>query len=352
MQKRVTSYDVAKKAGVSQATVSYVLNGSSRQTISPKTRERVLAAARELNYFPNNAARSLRQESTGYICVVTNKTLGHPRYAETVQALRSELEKNGYSILLANEKEEPEADHPSYLRDFFSRKVDGIVYIGADGKPVSDDVLELVRKHSIPFLAYDCKLAAPDISSVDLNYEHGIRSAAEELLNSGCKKLLYICPEGNTPQEYSRKQAFNEFCEERSVPNDLYQLDMRSIIENELERGYGSLLPSLEEAKQPLWYRGLKETLRHLPPDTGIICAWRVMMDFTVSLLLEGGQQNPLAVLTDERVWYPYPAPVFVSALPNRQAGVLCAEGIIEAIKEPQTAFKRSVHTQPAKKLW
>nr|WP_269439691.1 LacI family DNA-binding transcriptional regulator [Arthrobacter sp. zg-Y40] len=60
VERRATSHDVAKAAGVSRATVSYVLNGRTGQSISASTRDRVLAAARELGYIPSTAARTLR----------------------------------------------------------------------------------------------------------------------------------------------------------------------------------------------------------------------------------------------------------------------------------------------------
>lgn len=61
MHRKVTSHDVARAAGVSRATVSYVLNGRSAQSISPATRERVLSAAQDLGYTPSAAARTLRR---------------------------------------------------------------------------------------------------------------------------------------------------------------------------------------------------------------------------------------------------------------------------------------------------
>src|SRR5215467_5955695 len=63
-RRRTTSYDVAKLAGVSQSTVSFVLSGREGITISNETRQRVLAAARQLGYSPNAAARSLARQQT------------------------------------------------------------------------------------------------------------------------------------------------------------------------------------------------------------------------------------------------------------------------------------------------
>src|SRR6201982_4133060 len=70
MTRRVTTYDVAREAGVSRTTVSHILNKHPRVTLSEKTRERVLAAARKLGYVPNSAAQMLvtgRSQTIGLI---------------------------------------------------------------------------------------------------------------------------------------------------------------------------------------------------------------------------------------------------------------------------------------------
>ena len=88
-KRAVTSRDVAEAAGVSQATVSLVLNGASGNIrVSGVTRERVLAAAAALGYAPNHAARSLRRRSTNVIALIL-PALDNPYHAEVVVAAQA-----------------------------------------------------------------------------------------------------------------------------------------------------------------------------------------------------------------------------------------------------------------------
>ena len=90
MEKRVTGKDVARRAGVTAATVSYVLNGSQKQCVSDATRARVLEAARELGYVPDRTAKSLRRRESGALGVVIEKNLSTPRFSTNVQGMLEE----------------------------------------------------------------------------------------------------------------------------------------------------------------------------------------------------------------------------------------------------------------------
>ncbi|WAP51938.1 LacI family DNA-binding transcriptional regulator [Arthrobacter sp. ATA002] len=99
MDRRVTSTDVAQAAGVSRATVSYVLNGSAGQSISAATRERVLAAARQLGYTPSTAARTLRRgRSDLVLMLLPPEPLGRA-LAMIVDAASEQLELQGRRLV-------------------------------------------------------------------------------------------------------------------------------------------------------------------------------------------------------------------------------------------------------------
>jgi DNA-binding LacI/PurR family transcriptional regulator len=99
--KRVTSRDVAEKAGVSRATVSYVLNDVQDQRISAETRARVRDAARRLGYTPDPAARALRGGTTDLVLVANPPWMLSPPVAAGVTAAAGQLEDRGYTPLLA-----------------------------------------------------------------------------------------------------------------------------------------------------------------------------------------------------------------------------------------------------------
>ncbi|WP_433293172.1 LacI family DNA-binding transcriptional regulator [Actinoplanes sp. CA-030573] len=98
--RRVTSADVAELAGVSRATVSYVLNDTPRQTISPSTRTRVLDAAARLGYAPSAAARTLRTgRSDVVLCLLPDWPIG-PEVGSMLGNLSAALARHGYTFVV------------------------------------------------------------------------------------------------------------------------------------------------------------------------------------------------------------------------------------------------------------
>src|SRR5262245_47036129 len=103
-RQRVTSKQVAQQAGVSQTTVSFVLNGVENSSISPETRQRVLKAAKELNYVPDMAARALARGRSNNIALV----LGQPHQQifidefipKILTGLRQVTQQHGFRILV------------------------------------------------------------------------------------------------------------------------------------------------------------------------------------------------------------------------------------------------------------
>ncbi|MPZ73914.1 MAG: LacI family DNA-binding transcriptional regulator, partial [Nitriliruptorales bacterium] len=93
----VTSHDVARAAGVSQATVSRVLSGSPR--VAPKTRDRVLEALRQTGYTPNLVARAMRTRRTGTVGVVV-ASITNPFYPQVIEAVASQLAAAGSRMIL------------------------------------------------------------------------------------------------------------------------------------------------------------------------------------------------------------------------------------------------------------
>ena len=98
--KRVTSADVARLAGVSRATVSYVLNDTPRQTISPGTRDRVRDAAAQLGYSPSAAARTLRTgRSDVVLCLLPDWPIG-PEVGSSLRHLSAALARHGLTLVV------------------------------------------------------------------------------------------------------------------------------------------------------------------------------------------------------------------------------------------------------------
>src|SRR5579875_2518708 len=120
--------DVAKKAGVSTATVSRVLNGAS--TVQAHYRELVLDAVEELGYKPNRVARNLRRQQAEMIGVVVSD-IENPHFTEMVRAVEDAAYHLGYRVLLCNTDETAEKQR-AYLDVLAAERVLGVVLSPSD----------------------------------------------------------------------------------------------------------------------------------------------------------------------------------------------------------------------------
>ena len=122
-ERQASVGDVAKRAGVSVGTVSNVMNGSS--VVKPETREKVLAAARELNYIPNRAGRMLKTDQTKLIMLAIPDT-SNEIYFGMIEGVLTTIKEKGYSMLLyyTNALEEEELKTIGLLQE---RLIDGLI---------------------------------------------------------------------------------------------------------------------------------------------------------------------------------------------------------------------------------
>jgi LacI family transcriptional regulator len=120
-----TLRDVARRAGLSAATVSRALSG--HPYVDAQTRTRALRAARELGYRPNALARALRVQATNTIGLII-PDIRNDFYAESATVLQGALEEHGYRLVLCISNSDPAHDR-SYLRTLVEHRVDGIVHV-------------------------------------------------------------------------------------------------------------------------------------------------------------------------------------------------------------------------------
>lgn len=119
----VTVHDVARRAGVSQPTVSLVLSGHPTARVAPATRERVREAAEELGYRPNVVARGLQQRRSFALGVVV-PDLRNPFSIDVISGAERVAAEEGYAVLLCDARERAVTDH---LAELQSRWIDGVI---------------------------------------------------------------------------------------------------------------------------------------------------------------------------------------------------------------------------------
>src|SRR6266481_7598844 len=132
-----TSFDVARKAGVSQAAVSYVFNGQQNRHVSEATREKILKAAHELGYHAHPSARSLRKGQSDEICCIINAPPSFFSY-KLYLSLQQQIVVHGYIPVFYTSPDTPTPRWRETLLGMFARRPAGLIM--SQLTDTSDDV--------------------------------------------------------------------------------------------------------------------------------------------------------------------------------------------------------------------
>jgi DNA-binding LacI/PurR family transcriptional regulator len=211
--KQVTIKDIAKKAGVSQATVGRVIGGYG--SVSSKAKEKVLKVVKELNYVPNSIAQSMKNKRTKTIGVVVGK-LGNPFFSEIVNAIEATGAKLGYTVVISNTDEDPKKELEC-LRTLYSKQIDGII-IATTLRP--DTVLDAASKKfysgSIPTVYIDRELPFLQELCVLTDNYFGAYKATEYLIEMGHRNIGIIAGT-NTSTMHRRIEGYKRALMEHNI---------------------------------------------------------------------------------------------------------------------------------------
>ena len=187
---RATLREVARQAGVSPATASFVTTGREDMRISEAARQRVLRAAHELNYRPNLMARSLRTKVTRTIALLSD-TIATEQYAGAViyGSLAAALE-HGHLLFIGETEGDPRVE-ANLIEELLSRQVDGFVYASTYTRPAR--IPRVLRGQ--PLVLLNC--TSPDRKTPAILPDElgGGRMAAQALLDAGHRTGIYVVGE-------------------------------------------------------------------------------------------------------------------------------------------------------------
>lgn len=206
--------DVAKLAQVSPTTVSRVINNHAH--LSEKTKNKVYQAMKELNYQPNNLARSLQGKSTQLIGVIFSD-VKNPFFGELVSRVEKILSSKNYKIILCNSADNPQKEI-DYLRMLMANQVDGII-AGAHNLGIEE-----YKQAGLPIISFDRYLSdnIPIVSSD--NYQGGVL-AAQALYQAGAKKLAIFKGKNNAGSPTNgRLEGYQEFASKKGLEVAIHEL--------------------------------------------------------------------------------------------------------------------------------
>ncbi len=215
-QNQVTSIDVAKLAGVSQPTVSRAFDPNS--PVSPKTRERVLAAAAELGYTPNVIARSLKSRSTNIVGIVLHNLTESFFYPNVLEKFTLKLQAIGKQVLLFRAPRNRTVDE--ILPQVLGYRVDALVI--ASTTPGRKIIHESARTGT-PVILLNRFAPDTEANAVCCDNEAGGRQVANAFLDAGHQKIAYIAGNRNTATNLMRKKGFSEQLQARGYADLLVE---------------------------------------------------------------------------------------------------------------------------------
>lgn len=183
-KKRVTSYDVAREAGVSQSAVSRVFRPGL--SVSEKTREKVLATAKRMGYKPNAIARMLITKSSGLVAVIVSSR-ANLNYPEVLSLLNKQIiERNKRVLLFTLDDAEGLND---LLEQLWTFQVDGVIALAAH---FDHNSIQEFEQHQIPVVLYNRQVDDHSVSSVCVNHEQGLKQLVDLLVKNQHQDYLII----------------------------------------------------------------------------------------------------------------------------------------------------------------
>ncbi len=234
-----TMKDIAKSAGVSQATVSRVISGNT--SVDPEIRMKVMEWVRKLDYHPNIIAQSLVGSRSLLIGVIIND-ISNPFFSEIIKAVESEAAKYGYSIILCNTDGNLEKEK-KYINVLKSYKADGILMVPSD---MNLKNYKSMQKGEIPVVVITRDV--PGFSCISISHYNAGKEVARHLINMGYSKFVFIGTEEDEKfkgfKEQIENSGFNSSKDlaainDRQQQNSIYNNLQEFISKNSDNQGIG-----------------------------------------------------------------------------------------------------------------
>lgn len=208
-RKKATSSDVAKRAGVSQATVSMVLNKKYNVSFSRETVERVEQAARELGYrLPSR--KNLKENKKEKLIVVFCPTLTSPYYVLLLQGIESVANKQGFGVFICNTQRDAKLEE-KYLKMMPAMQPQGIIYTCNPHPDFQEQVEELAKE--IPLVIISNKEKTTTVDAINQDNTVVGKMMARHLLDLGHRKVAFITPP-LTKRQWQRRKRVDGFVRE------------------------------------------------------------------------------------------------------------------------------------------
>ncbi len=248
-KRAATMSDIARQAGVSQTTVSFVLNNHpSSANIAAETRNRILETAKKLAYRPNLAARGLRTNQTHTIGFVADEITTTPYAVNIIKGAQDVAWAHGKLLLIVNIGSDASIKETA-IEMMLERQVEGIIYAAMYHREVALPA----NMFEGPAVLLDCFCADRSLPSVVPDEVQGGRTATEVLLKKGHRRIGFINELNPIPASSGRLEGYKQALQAYDIPFD-------------------ESLVRLHHCTAAGGYQGAQELMHLSEPPTAIFC--------------------------------------------------------------------------------
>lgn len=193
IQKRPTIRDVAKLAGVSPSTVSFVINNTKGQTISEETRERIIDCAKQLGYRSSYSATRIRRGNARTIAVLSSYRREALYFLDMINGVASETSAAGFGLIFCPCNREKE---PRLCLDYYQEgRIDGVVFISSahsEQDSMEKEYIDFFQSNHIPFTVVYGYTRHDGICYSNANMYADGYNATRALIDRGCRSIQFI----------------------------------------------------------------------------------------------------------------------------------------------------------------
>jgi LacI family transcriptional regulator len=272
--KRPTINDIAKRVGLSKASVSRALNG--KQDVDPETRKRVLKVAAQVGYVPSASARALSNGRSNCLGLLV-PTLTWPWILEVLRGVAEEIERSGYSLILYTTSGGEDSEREFMSQVVPAGAVDGLALVIPLGML---EYIERLAKGGLPVVVVDDRGHYPDLPTVATTNIEGGRSATLHLVERGRRRIAML----NGPRDFGcnrdRLEGYKSALQKAGL-----QFDPKLVVDSDFkESGGASAMTTLLAADPKLdavfvandvmafgAMRALRNSGRRVPDDVAVV---------------------------------------------------------------------------------
>ncbi len=208
--KSVTIRDVARAAGVSVATVSYVLNNSGR--VGRPTQRAVLSAVRNLDYVANLNARNLAKDASQTLGMIVSD-IENPFFPEVIKGFEQRAREQSYNVILSDTNYDAAVMTDAATR-MLRQRVRGVCFVTSE---VSLETIRQIKARQTPSVFLDVGPVQQYVSNVKVDYAQGIRIVIDHLIALGHRRISFVGARNDLYSNAVRRDTFLQYIRERGL---------------------------------------------------------------------------------------------------------------------------------------